>query len=133
LKSKNISKLTLFEIICSKEPKEALLANPDKDQCPFKRCAKKFKFRSSLVNHMKLHQGSKEFKCRFCNKPFATKGNKKEHEKRHLKMNLFVCNKCGNRFSRGDDYNQNIGHASTCTGNLVKVTEVPNIDITDFR
>ena len=63
---------------------------------------------------MKLHQNFREFRCRFCEKAFTTKGNKKDHERRHLKMNLFVCNKCGNRFARGDDYNQNQSHATKC-------------------
>jgi hypothetical protein len=133
LKRKNISKMTRFQQIVSGEPETALLSNPDKDQCPYRQCAKKFKYRSSLVNHMRLHTGFKEYKCRFCEKPFTTKGNKKDHERRHLRMKLFVCNKCGNRFDRGDDYNQNQSHAASCVGTLVKVTELPKIDIIDFR
>ena len=133
LKRKNISKLTRFEQIVKATPESALLDNRDKDQCPFWKCAKKFKYRSSLVNHMRIHTGSKEYKCRFCEKPFTTKGNKKDHERRHLRMKLFVCNKCGSRFDRGDDYNQNQSHAASCVGTLVKVTEVPKIDIIDFR
>lgn len=132
-KKKVISKLTRFQRILAIEPKEVFLENYDCDQCPFKECAKRFKYRSSLVNHMKIHQGLKDFKCRFCEKTFTTKGNKKDHERRHLRMYLFVCNKCGKRFPRGDDYNQNQAHAYACSGNLVKVTEVPNLDIKNFK
>ena len=110
-----------------------LMSNCGKKQCPVAGCGKKFKYSSSIVHHIKIHQGLKEHQCRFCSKKFITKGNLKDHERRHLKIKLFKCSLCGERFARKDDYNQNQKHAKTCPGLLYKTEEVPHTNLEQIR
>ena len=88
------------------------------DQCPYKACGKKFKYRSSLAHHVKIHKHKKEYKCMFCPKEFTTKGNKTEHERRHLTMKLFMCTKCNRRFYR---IGPNKNHVIYCGGKIVRM------------
>ena len=86
--------------------------------CPFLMCAKEFRFVSTFVAHIKIHNQDKSYSCRFCNKMFISKGNMTSHEKRHLNIKMFECNKCKKSFYRGD---QNHTHTRDCNGIIVKL------------
>ncbi|MCQ2819719.1 MAG: hypothetical protein MJ252_20835 [archaeon] len=67
-------------------------------------CNKAFGRKSSLQSHLKIHSGTKPFKCLVegCEKTFAIKGNMIAHYKRHLKS----LGQDPNQFPISQDINQ---------------------------
>ena len=100
-----------------------LIENPQANQCPYKVCGKIFKFKSSLVHHVKIHKNLKNFECKFCGKKFTTKGNKKYHERRHENLKLYQCMECGVRCFRS---NQLKTHQKICDGELREIHIEPS-------
>ena len=96
----------------------------DSDQCPYKICGKKFKFKNSLVSHIKIHTGEKKYKCNYCDKRFITNGNRKIHEKRHFNIKIQQCMKCGMQFFRNSKVKT---HQENCDGQIVQVEGHHNI------
>nr|XP_040566933.1 gastrula zinc finger protein XlCGF26.1-like isoform X2 [Lepeophtheirus salmonis] len=58
------------------------------------KCGKQFGYKSSLMQHIKLHGDSRVFKCQFCSKSFSRKGNLQEHLRIHTGEKPFSCNYC---------------------------------------
>lgn len=72
-------------------------------QCPV--CGKVY-LRSSLIVHMRVHNGEKPFVCKICNKSFTTKWNLALHNWTHQSRNNlpYKCNICKSAFFREVDY-----------------------------
>ena len=63
-------------------------------------CPKAFISKSSLLRHLKAHQGIYTYTCRFCQKGFSTKEHVAGHEaKFHTGEELFKCDVCAKTFS----------------------------------
>lgn len=75
----------------------------DNVQCPV--CEKVY-LRSSLVVHMRVHNGEKPFACKICNKRFSTKWNLELHNWTHQsRSNMpFKCQICKGAFFREPDF-----------------------------
>lgn len=75
----------------------------DNVQCPV---CEKIYLRSSLVVHMRVHNGEKPFACKICNKCFSTKWNLELHNWTHQsRSNMpFKCNFCKGAFFREPDF-----------------------------
>lgn len=72
-------------------------------QCPI---CEKIYLRSSLLVHMRVHNGEKPFFCKICNKRFSTKWNLELHNWTHQsRSNMpFKCATCKSAFFRETDY-----------------------------
>lgn len=61
--------------------------------CPFHSCGKKFKEKTNLAIHVRIHNGERPFKCTFvnCDKSFLTRGNLKSHLDFHFGIRKLKC------------------------------------------
>lgn len=62
-------------------------------------CGKKYKQKSTLVKHQKLHTGVSCFICMKCDKCFTQRSNLIRHERSHDVERPFACPDCGKCFS----------------------------------
>ena len=69
-----------------------------------KRCGKAFAYKTSLIQHIKLHEGDKPFQCAHCSKRFTQKGNLEEHIRTHTGEKPFPCSLCDRRFTTSSQH-----------------------------
>ena len=67
-------------------------------------CGQQFKFRTSLVSHMRWHNGAKPFKCPYCQKSFNQNGNLQEHVRIHTGEKPFKCDLCPRKFTTSSQH-----------------------------
>mmetsp|Transcript_28593 Transcript_28593/g.25306 ORF Transcript_28593/g.25306 Transcript_28593/m.25306 type:complete len:106 (+) Transcript_28593:485-802(+) len=53
-------------------------------QCGYEGCDKQFNKTWNLVDHLRMHEGIKPYKCHICKKFFTQKGNLQKHLKQHV-------------------------------------------------
>lgn len=59
-------------------------------------CARKFKQRSALVDHLDFHTNPEYFKCRVCEKNFTSLSNLRTHiTLSHIPQTKYSCDQCG--------------------------------------
>lgn len=63
-------------------------------------CHKKFKRKSNLMDHLRLHAGIKPFKCTECDKAFVQIGNLQGHMRIHTKERPFKCHLCPKSYNQ---------------------------------
>lgn len=84
-------------------------------------CGKCLQSHSSLVIHMRVHNGERPFACDACPKTFKTNAALITHQKRHLKLMEFKCEHCGKDFVESSNLRRHIAslHSTerphTCT------------------
>jgi uncharacterized Zn-finger protein len=83
--------------------------------CKYNECNKKFTKVWNLLDHVRMHEGIRPFKCKFCPKSFTQKGNLKEHQIQHSLTTLkerkrFKCTICGKGYT--ERYNLEVSNHS---------------------
>lgn len=72
--------------------------------CMYDNCNMQFTRAWNMLNHARIHEGCKPYKCQICDKSFIQKGNLKKHIKIHLLPNVnnrkrFQCSMCQNLYT----------------------------------
>ncbi|CAI2366042.1 unnamed protein product [Moneuplotes crassus] len=73
-------------------------------QCGYSNCTKQFSKTWNLVDHLRMHEGIKPYKCHICYKLFTQKGNLQKHLKQHVITDVeqrkkFRCDYCGKGYT----------------------------------
>ncbi|XP_018007926.1 zinc finger protein 883-like [Hyalella azteca] len=93
-------------IVCRKEflsyhhLVEHMHVHEDSKNFPCDVCGKAFATVRSLELHKVIHTGVKNYSCKLCNKMFARKGEVEDHERIHTGEKPFQCEICGATFSQ---------------------------------
>ena len=63
-------------------------------------CYRKYSAKTSLKQHMRIHDDLKAHKCDVCLKVFPTKSQLKMHYRTHTGEKPFACQMCDKKFAR---------------------------------
>ena len=72
--------------------------------CGYDNCNKQFTKTWNLLDHVRMHEGIRPYKCPHCPKSFTQKGNLKKHQIQHTISTLkdrkrFKCSVCGKAYT----------------------------------
>lgn len=65
-------------------------------------CSKSFTQSTTLIAHLRAHNGIKPYVCEVCSRPFTTNAYLKMHMRTHTQERPYVCQYCSRAFARAD-------------------------------
>ncbi|XP_072766934.1 uncharacterized protein [Anoplolepis gracilipes] len=65
-------------------------------------CSKSFTQSTTLVAHLRAHNGIKPYVCEVCSRPFTTNAYLKMHMRTHTQERPYICQYCSRAFARAD-------------------------------
>ncbi|OXU23554.1 hypothetical protein TSAR_013204 [Trichomalopsis sarcophagae] len=65
-------------------------------------CSKKFTQSTTLIAHLRAHNGIKPYVCEVCSRPFTTNAYLKMHMRTHTQERPYICQYCSRAFARAD-------------------------------
>lgn len=65
-------------------------------------CSKSFTQSTTLIAHLRAHNGIKPFVCEVCSRPFTTNAYLKMHMRTHTQERPYICQYCSRAFARAD-------------------------------
>ncbi|CAI2375523.1 unnamed protein product [Moneuplotes crassus] len=72
--------------------------------CNYGACNKEFTRSWSIIDHVRMHEGVRPYKCKFCDKSYTQKGNMLKHMKRHTDPSVndrrsYECQFCSKKYT----------------------------------
>ncbi|CAI2375739.1 unnamed protein product [Moneuplotes crassus] len=72
--------------------------------CKYDNCNKEFTRTWSIIDHVRMHEGYKPYKCKHCERSYTQKGNLLKHMKRHTDPSLdhrrsYICEFCNKKYT----------------------------------
>lgn len=73
-------------------------------KCGYENWDKQFNKTWNLVDHLRMHEGIKPYRCHLCEKLFTQKGNLQKHMKQHMITDVnerkrYICDRCGKGYT----------------------------------
>ncbi|XP_012542969.2 zinc finger protein 26 isoform X2 [Monomorium pharaonis] len=65
-------------------------------------CSKSFTQSTTLIAHLRAHNGIKPYVCEVCSRPFTTNAYLKMHMRTHTQERPYICQYCSRAFARAD-------------------------------
>ncbi|KAE8904131.1 hypothetical protein PF010_g9805 [Phytophthora fragariae] len=96
-------------------------------RCTFPGCGREFQLKGNLKRHGNIHNGDKQFACKFCGKRFLRKADMEVHYRVHTGEKPYRCKyqQCGKCFARRSDL---LSHERTHTGRKPFACAFPGCD-----
>ncbi|XP_053272173.1 zinc finger protein 37 [Pleuronectes platessa] len=84
----------------NKQPLSDMRCKTDKKPFSCSECTKRYRYKSALTQHIRVHSGEKPFSCTHCAKRYRYKGALTEHIRVHTGEKPFSCSHCARKFSQ---------------------------------
>ncbi|XP_062239751.1 zinc finger and SCAN domain-containing protein 12-like [Platichthys flesus] len=86
----------------NKQPLSDMRRKTDKKPFSCSECAKRYRYKSALIQHSRVHTGEKPFSCSECGKRFRIKKGLTYHMRIHTGEKPFSCKHCGRTFGQSN-------------------------------
>lgn len=102
--------------------------------CKYDGCDKTFTKACNFLDHVRMHEGIKPYKCTRCSKEFVQKCNLKKHFKRHLSATLeerkvYKCSICSKGFTERYNLKVSTWKIIVCVWDHFSLSSVKNLII----
>lgn len=89
-------------------------------KCTYLNCNRRFRIKSSMTSHLRVHLGIRTYNCEVCERKFLDITSLKRHRLLHTGEKPFTCDLCGKKFRRKHHLEQH----TTCRPQNIIQTEI---------